>query len=152
MVDALKHSMWNRKIEDGWWYEIFFTLFIHRWENIIIFVCLFRIIDNYFATCRFEIFRFCLRWSSFKNIDQDGYVFNFLSILGKAWCELWHSSHNEILTPLSQWPSSGYFKNHWGLELFFKYHQGSQTVLLLRGTNHFIKHSGVFLPRILFYN
>ena len=51
-----------------------------------------------------------------------------MSISGKAWCELWHSSHNEILTPLSWCPSSGYFKNHWGLELFLKCHQQSQNV------------------------
>ena len=52
----------------------------------------------------------------------------FLSILGKAWCELWHSSHNDILTPMSWCVSSGYFKNHWGLKLFLKCHRRSQNV------------------------
>ena len=51
-----------------------------------------------------------------------------MSISWKAWCELWHSSRNEILAPLSWCPSSGYFKNHWGLELFLKCHRGSQNV------------------------
>ena len=49
-----------------------------------------------------------------------------MSISWKAWCEL--SSRNEILAPLSWCPSSGYFKNHWGLELFLKCHRGSQNV------------------------
>ena len=41
--------------------------------------------------------------------------------------------------------SSGYFKNHWGLKLFLKCHRRSQNVyFFLLGTNHFIKHSGVF--------
>ena len=51
-----------------------------------------------------------------------------MSILGKAWCELWHSSHNDILTPMSWCVSSGYFKNHWGLKLFLKCHRRSQNV------------------------
>ena len=71
-----------------------------------------------------------------------------MSILGKAWCELWHSSHNDILTPMSWCVSSGYFKNHWGLKLFLKCHRRSQNVyFFLLGTNTFIKHSGVFFRR-----
>ena len=51
-----------------------------------------------------------------------------MSISGKEWCKLWHSSHNEILTPLSWCRISGYFKNHWGLKLFLKCHRRSQNV------------------------
>ena len=51
-----------------------------------------------------------------------------MSISWKVWCQLWHSSHNEILTHLPKFPSSGYFKNHWSLELFLKCHRGSQNV------------------------
>ena len=60
-------------------------------------------------------------------IRMERFLF-FLSVFGKAWFELWHSGHNGILTSLSQCPTSGYFKNHWRLELFLKYHQGSQNV------------------------
>ena len=74
----------------------------------------------------FQKMHFCR--SFFKNIDQDGQLFNFLSISRKAWCELWHSSHNEILTPLSWCLSSCYFKNHWCLKLFLKGHRRSQNV------------------------
>ena len=51
-----------------------------------------------------------------------------MSISGKAWCEPWHSSHDEILTTLSWCLSSGYFKNHWGLKSFLKRHRRSQNV------------------------
>ena len=98
----------------AWKYFYAFYTSLRKYYNL--FVCLFRIIYYYFATYRFEIFRFCLRWYLFKNIDEDGKVFNFLSISEKAWCELWYSSHNEILTTLSWCLSSGYFKNHWGLK------------------------------------
>ena len=126
-----------------WKYFYVFYTSLRKYYNL--FVCLFRIIDDYFATYRFEIFRFCLCWCLFKNIDQDGLLFNFLSISGKAWYELGHSSHNEILTALSWFPSSGYFKIHWGLKLFLNCHRRSQNVyFFLLGTNHFIKHSGVF--------
>ena len=153
VVDALKLSMLNRKIRRWMVVWKFFYTFIHHEENMIIFVCLFPIIDNYFTTYRLGIFRFCLHWCFFKNSDQDGEVFDFSSISGNAWCELWHSSHNDILTLLSQCPSSGYFKNHWDMELLLKCHWGSQNVhFFLLGTNHFIKHSGLFLLGILFYN
>ena len=139
MVDTLKHNMWNRKIRRWMMVWIFFTLFMHRWENIIIFLCLFRIIDCNFATYRFEIFRFCLRWCFFRNIDQDGWLLNFLSISGKTWRELWHSGHNEILAPLSQCSTSGYFKNCWGWGLFLKSHRGTQNVYFFyfSGDAHF---------------
>ena len=58
----------------------------------------------------------------------------------KAWCDLWYSSHNEILTPLSWCPNSGYLKSHWGLELILP--GKPKYLLFLLGTNHFIKHSG----------
>ena len=129
VVDALKHSMWNRKIRRWmvvWKYFYAFYKSLRKYYNL--FVCLFPIIDDYFATCRFEIFRFCLRGCFFRNIEQEGYLFNFLSISGKAWCELWHSSHNKILIPLSWCPSSGYFKDHWSLKLSLKCHRRSQSV------------------------
>ena len=44
-------------------------IFLHF---LYIFVCLFWIIDDYFTTYKFEIFRFCVCWCFFKNIDQDG--------------------------------------------------------------------------------
>ena len=51
-----------------------------------------------------------------------------MSISGKTWCEIWHSSHNKIVTLLSQCPSSGYFKNQWSLDLFLKNHRENQIV------------------------
>ena len=56
---------------------IFFS-FMHRWENIIL-VCLFRIIDDYFATCSFEIFKFCLRCFLKTLIRMDSFLI-FLSL------------------------------------------------------------------------
>ena len=52
------------------------------------------------------------------------------------------NSNTPILVP----QYSRYFKNPWGLKLFLKCHRRSQNVyFFLLGTNHFIKHSGVFL-------
>ena len=126
-------TCWNTTCEIEklrWWMVVlkFFYTFstsLRKYYNLCI-----RIIDDYFATHRFEVFRFCLRWCFFKNIDQDRQLFNFLSISGKVWCELWQSSHNEIPTPLSQCPSSGYLKNHWGLELFLKRHWGKDKMFI----------------------
>ena len=51
------------------------------------------------------------------------------------------NSNTPILVP----QYSRYFKNPWGLKLFLKCHRRSQNVyFFLLGTNHFIKHSGVF--------